>query len=85
MNQGLKLAKIRKKEEMTDQIQNFIIDQEQVEKVDKVKDNVTLVKTNLYGNTVYYRVTVSEIKKNIDDWIDLAYEYKNRGKKNEKK
>ena len=81
MNQGLKLAKVRKKEEMTDQIKNFIIDQEQVEKVDKVKDNMTLVKTNLYGNTVYYRVTVSEITKNIDDWVDLVHEYKNRGKK----
>ena len=77
----IKKVKNNKKTHLTNEVANNLT--MEVEEVLRVKDNVLLLKTQLNGHIVYYKVVISEVMKNIEDWLDLVEEYKEKkgGKK----
>ena len=77
----IKKIKNNKKTHLTNEVANSLV--MEVEEVLRVKDNTLLLKTQLNSHTVYYKVVISEVMKNVDDWLDLVEEYKRKkgGKK----
>lgn len=72
----IKKMKLEKKISLTDTV-NSILNLE-VDQIDKVKDNTLLLKVALNGQTVYYKVVISEVMKNVDEWLDLVKDYKEK-------
>lgn len=74
----IKKLKLEKKIKITNQVKQTL--SLEVEKVEHIKDNALLVKTKINEKDVYYKIVISEIMKNVDDWKDQANEYNEKKK-----